>query len=693
MELAGPWRAARATDDLRRDAIGLGYDDSGWPIVDVPGHWRNHPAFADNDDPVLYRTGMRIPEPAPGERTWVILDGVFYQADVWLDGAYLGDPEGYFIPHAFDITDLARLTDRHVLAVEVACARQGDLANKRNLTGVFQHHEFGGPVENPGGLWRPVRIETTGPVRIDRCRVLCRDANADRAHLRVRARLDSDTSRKATIRTLVDGVVLAEHAHQLATGSNDVAWNVDVRRPQLWWPWQLGPASLTEVAIEVVVDGELAHRSAVRTGLREVAMQSWQLTVNGERIFVLGASVPPTRLDLAEATADQIRADVLAAKDAGLNLLRVQGHVARPELYDAADEAGMLIWQDMPLQWGYSRTVRRQATRQATELVDLHGHHPSIVLWCGHNAPADLRSTRAEALDRSIGARLVAGQVPSWNELLLDPWIKRAFERADETRPVVGSSGTVPRAPWFEGGDTHLWFGWFHGDAAELQGVAAAVPRLVRFVSDCGAAAPASADQASIDERRRADLSPLLERVPWERRRTRSAWVIATQQYQASVLDETIRALRRLKYRPTGGVIFSALYDPVDAIGFGILGFDRQPKLAHAVVRAACQPAVLAIDPLPAELSVGDAIALDVHVVNDRRVALEAARVDATLSWSGGEHRWSFAGGVGADEVARVGIVRFVVPEARGQLRFEVVLSEGGEPLDSVVRSAAVRRG
>jgi beta-galactosidase/beta-glucuronidase len=50
-----------------------------------------------------------------------VLDGIFYQADVWFDGAYLGDPEGYFFPHSFDVTQLARLGDEHVLAVEVAC--------------------------------------------------------------------------------------------------------------------------------------------------------------------------------------------------------------------------------------------------------------------------------------------------------------------------------------------------------------------------------------------------------------------------------------------------------------------------------------------------------------------------------------------------------------------------------------------
>lgn len=35
------------------------------------------------------------------------------------------------------------------------------------------------------------------------------------------------------------------------------------------------------------------------------------------------------------------------------NAIRVHGHVAGRALYDVADEMGMMIWQDVPLQWGY----------------------------------------------------------------------------------------------------------------------------------------------------------------------------------------------------------------------------------------------------------------------------------------------------------------------------------------------------
>jgi beta-mannosidase len=361
MELTGPWRAIVATDDLRRRGVGWDVDDTAWAPATVPGHWRMNPAFAANDEPLLYRTEFTFPAPPAGRRAWVVLDGIFYQADVWLDGAYLGDPEGYFIPHAFDVTELARLADDHVLTVEVSCSPQRNRTSKRNLTGVFQHHEFGVPDWNPGGIWRPVHLETTGPVRLDRLRVLCRDVGEERAHLRLHARLDSDQPCRIELRTTVDGRAVGQREVPVATGTNEVDWDVDVSEPALWWPWGLGDQHLVEVMVEVFVGDTSSDERTVRTGLREVGLDHWKFSINGEQLFALGVNLAPSRMDLANATPALMRHDLELAREAGLNLVRVQGHVGHPALYEAADELGMLVWQDMPLQWGYHRSVRKQA--------------------------------------------------------------------------------------------------------------------------------------------------------------------------------------------------------------------------------------------------------------------------------------------------------------------------------------------
>ncbi len=46
-DLNGTWRATPADDDVRRDAIGLGVDDSHWSEIEVPGHWRSNPDFVE----------------------------------------------------------------------------------------------------------------------------------------------------------------------------------------------------------------------------------------------------------------------------------------------------------------------------------------------------------------------------------------------------------------------------------------------------------------------------------------------------------------------------------------------------------------------------------------------------------------------------------------------------------------------
>ena len=138
MQLSGVWLAAEADDDVRRNGIGLDSDDSGWARVQVPGHWQDQPEFATSDGPLMYRHAFTAARPTEGMRRWVTLDGIFYQADVWLDGAYLGDPEGYFSSHSFDVTSLSRFGDDHVLAIEVTCAPQTGTTGRRNITGVFQ---------------------------------------------------------------------------------------------------------------------------------------------------------------------------------------------------------------------------------------------------------------------------------------------------------------------------------------------------------------------------------------------------------------------------------------------------------------------------------------------------------------------------------------------------------------------------
>jgi beta-mannosidase len=709
MQLSEGWRAAIADDDLRRVYQDVDFDDAAWEPITVPGHWRSTVAFADSDGPLLYRCRFQTRNPGEGCRSWLSFDGLFYQGDVWLDGSYVGDTEGYFVTHTFEITEQLRDRDEHVLAVEATCAPERAKTAKHNLTGVFQHSDCLDPAWNPGGIWRPVRVTETGPVSIARLRVLCREATPDRAVVAFRATLDSDARRAVCVQTEL-GALDHELTQPLAAGANELEWTVTVERPELWWPRALGGPVLHQVAVTVLLDREdepsggedrdgrrVSDLRRLRTGLRSVRLRQWICSVNGERLFLKGVNQGPTRMALAEASADELRADVGWAVDAGLDLLRVHAHVSRPELYDAADERGLLLWQDLPLQWGYAPGVRRPAVRQAREAVDLLGHHPSIAVWCGHNEPMAIDTGAAGGgntpATRHTAFRMVrAQQLPTWNKTVLDASIKRALAKADGTRPVVAHSGVAPHPPQFDGTDSHLYFGWYWGDERDLPGFARTLPRMVRFVSQFGAqavpAADASGDGAAFCEPERwpdLDWRRLGERHNLQKERFEryvppaafasfDDWRAATQRYQAELLRRQIEVLRRLKYRPTGGFAQFCLADGHPGVTWSVLDHERRPKLGYESLRDACRPVIVVADRLPATVTPGDALALDVHVVSDLRVAVDDARVTARLQWPGGHHEWRWSGDIPADSCVRVGTLQTVVPEAEGPLCLDLGL-------------------
>ena len=702
LDLAGTWQAAVADEDLRRAWQEDGFDADRWEAVEVPGHWRSTPAFAEQDGPLLYRRSFDAAGPADGRRAWLTFDGLFYQGDVWLDGAYLGDTEGYFAPHTFEVTDALRGRAEHHLAVEVTCSRPSDLTAKHNITGVFQHWDCFDPDWSPGGIWRPVRVTETGPVRIAGLRVLCREANAERAVVVLRATLDSAGPRTVALHTTLGGV--DHRADQpLADGPNEVEWTITVDRPALWWPRALGEATLHELVLQVLLTAEgdtVSDQRRLRTGLRQVRMRRWVASVNGERLFLKGSNQGPTRMALAEATPAELARDVDLALDAGLDLLRIHAHISRPELYDAADERGLLLWQDFPLQWGYARGVRRQAIRQAGSAVELLGHHPSIAIWCGHNEPMAIENDPSMWGDpkalRRMGLRALAAQeLPTWNKTVLDRSVRRALDHTDGTRPVVPHSGVLPHPPQLDGTDSHLYFGWYHGHERDLPGFLRQVPRMGRFVTEFGAqAVPTTADFCEperwpdLDWERLAHThalqKPIFDRfVPPADHATFDSWSDATQAYQAMVVRRQVEALRRIKYAPTGGFAQFCFADGHPAVTWSVLGHDRVPKLGYDALRAACRPVIVVADRLPETVRPGHELELDVHVVSDLRTPIDAAEVEARLTWTGGERTWRWSGVVPADACERVGRVHARVPEAAGPLSLELCCRFGDEVVEN----------
>lgn len=736
LDLSGIWRAAPAADEaFHRAYVDDDLDDDGWEPLAVPGHWRSSAAFADHDGPVLYRTRFTLDRDADhAPRSFLELDGVLAASDVWLDGTYLGDTSGYVVPHAFEVTDLLAARAEHLIAMEVSCAPVG-AGRTRDLTGALGRSALMGEGHSAGGIWRPVRIHHTGPVRLRYRRLRCPDADERRAVLSLRTVLDTLEPRTVTLRTSVrpavdergrllpdgDAPLVVERDHPLAAGENRVEWTLSVPRPELWWPHALGGQPLYDVTVDVLVDDEVSDTHRWRTGLRQVRLHDFVCRVNGERLFLKGVALGPTQVLLAAATPDEVEADVRLAVDAGADLARVHGHVARPELYDAADRAGLLLWQDLPVQWGMQRGAKGPARVLARAAVDRLAHHPSVAVWCAHHEPwihdpGTERALAARGTRRRLARRVVDQVRPSWNRTVLDRSLALVLDKSDGSRPVITAAGVWPHPPVFSGTSSHLWAGWRWGDLDSLTRLLRWWPRVGRFVGEFGAQAPADAGALALGDTDEGDPGAGAEqslRAEWPdldwaavARRTGlevaaahrvaapdslpdpTAWVAALQTHQAELVRSHVEQIRRLKYRPTGGFTAFALAEPVPGITAALLDHERRPKPSWSAFVAACAPVIAVIDRPPPVLQPGEHLHLDVHVVNDGRQDLRDVRVTATLTWTMTDRaasdpgrgpepmvdRQGWTGDVAADGVARVGEVHLEAPTGATALTLDLRL-------------------
>lgn len=714
-DLSGTWRVHPLDDELRRIGADADLDDGSWLGVEVPGHWGRHPELAASDGPLLYRRRFLHRRPEDGERHWLRFDGVMSTAEIWMDGTYIGDAGGYFAGHRLEVTELTARSEEHLLAVEVACQPPGGDTNRTSLTGALQSGPLA-PPGNPGGIWRPVTLDSTGPVAIRHSRLLCRTATEDRAELLVRLVLDAASSGPVRLDTSVVGPDGSSagggvETHTLASGENRIEWTVEIDQPQRWWPAVLGDQPLYEVAVVVrTAEGERCDRREWRTGLRTIDVDDFVWRVNGERLFAKGIAYGPPDRFLGDVAEERFASDVRAVLGAGLDLLRVSAHVAPDALYREADRAGLLVWQDLPLLGGYSSKIRPAVRALARAAVDGLGHHPSIGLWCGHTEPsgrplsrpdrrsvddADRRATggrlpsMSAASPGGVGRWITRQVLPGWNRSILDPVIGRELRASDPTRRVVSRSGTLPGPEDPTSCDAHLWLGWQVGRLDDLPELLRRWPRLATFPGGIGAQSAVERPNATGTDLEVPDGPDWATAEPaaFDRYLPRQAypdarsWAAASRRYQADVLRFHIETLRRLKYRPTGGFCLVALADPEPAGGFGILDVERNPKPAHEIVTDACRPVIVVADPPPPVIVPEEEVALEIHAVSDLRDELAGIRVtararwetptDTTDSWTR-ETTWE--GDLGADVCARIGRFSFDAPAGHGPLVVDLEL-------------------
>lgn len=617
LSLAGKWRIVDDYDPASRQL------PASLRTIPIPSNWYRH--GWDRDGVFWFVREVDV----PSEASWrVEIGGCDYRCDVYWDGQLAGSHTGYFAPFAVPV---ASGRGKHVLAVRVDSPRESARnwsLDKTLIKGVLSHHDtrpggawsVEGQDANTGGLWGEVRLAAASAAWLDAARVTTTAASAASAALRITAQVTPLRPGPLAVQWKIlgpDGRVAANGTWQtpgLGVGAPAAPLQLEatatIANPQLWWPRDLGATAFYQLSLSTEVPAGAAGRAGsrgderlTRFGIRTLVRDGQdRYLINGVPVFLRGTNYIGS-LYLSALDRPTVRKDLELMLRANINAVRVHAHVTSPAFYELADELGLLVWQDFPLQWGYddSAAFAAEAARQLGEMLALLGGHPSVIHWTAQNeAPwsSEWMVYKYPLYDPDQNRRLSAAL--------------SAVLATDPDRPSQANSGT----------GEHAWQGWYSGSYKEF-----ARPQEHAVLTEYGA--QALPQLTTLSKILRPDqLWPLdknlgawtyhnfqkhelvtIAKVPLGS--TVNSLITNTQQYQAKLLQFAAENLRRQAWTPITGIFQFMFNEHWPSMNWGVVDYLRHPKPGYEALRRAYQPVLPIAYPYRKD-------SLRLHVVNDR---------------------------------------------------------------------------
>ena len=408
------------------------YNDENWRQLDLPHDWSiegntNRLHLMGNDGGYYpagigwYRKTFDVPATFKGKRVSIYFEGVYMNAEVFLNGKSLGmHPYGY-TSFSYELTPYLIPGAKNQLSIRVDNSMQ---KNCRWYSG--------------SGIYRHVWLSVSDELHIPQWGVSIStpEITGEKAVIEVKTVLNntSTASRKATLITQLTAKVSGKKAGNasieltLAPGEKrTVTQRILVQRPLLW---EVEKPHLYTASVQVKQGNKVVDQSQHDFGIRTIAFSADKgFQLNGKTIKLNGGCVHHDNGLLGAAAFDRAekrKAELLKA--AGFNAVRTAHNPPSEAFLDACDQLGLLVidesfdgWRTAKTKYDYASIFDAWWERDIEAMVKRDINHPSIILW-------------------SIGNEIIERKEPSAVETA--KMLAEAVRKLDPTRPVTSAMTT-----------------------------------------------------------------------------------------------------------------------------------------------------------------------------------------------------------------------------------------------------------
>ena len=385
-----------------QDAQNADFDDSVWQRIGLP-HSFGIPYFMSRDFYTgygWYRKTINLTADDLEKRLWLQFDGVFQEAEIFVNGKLTGSHTGGYTGFVIDITDNA-VAGKNIIAVRVNNIWKPDVAPRAG------EHQFN------GGIYRTVHLLKKNSSHFAWCGVQVltnglKESDYQSATVTVSAKIENQSKSSHNfgleIRILdtADNVIATASTNKgISPNAYDVATieTKDIENIKLWSP---DSPYLYTLELTLSDGGEVLDRYTTPLGFRHIEWTADKgFFINGKHLYLQGANVHQDHAGWGDAVTEEgIRRDVRMIKEAGFNMIRGSHYPHSPVFADECSRQGILFWSEAPFwgtggnqQDGYwyasaypvrdcdTAKFEQSILQQLREMILINRNQPSIFAW------------------------------------------------------------------------------------------------------------------------------------------------------------------------------------------------------------------------------------------------------------------------------------------------------------------------
>lgn len=340
-----------------------------WQALDLPYTWNGKDGQDGGND--YYRgtcyfvKSVKSEELPEGQVKYLQFDGVNSSCEVFWNGKSLAKHDGGYSTFRVEISEIK---ENNILALAVDNSAN-DRVYPQNADFTFY-----------GGIYRDVSVIGVPESHFDLDYygapgiMVTPKINGKDAETKIKTFLKNADGCEVKYEISADGQVVAQ-----AEGKDEV--NIKIENVHLWDG--LKDPYLYTATATLLKDGEELDKISTRFGCRTFKIDPEKgFFLNGREYPLRGVSRHQDRPDIGNALLPQHhKEDIDLILEMGANTIRLAHYQHSQVFYDLCDEAGLVIWAEIPyiskhMPDGYDNTVS-----QMKELVAQNYNHPSIVVW------------------------------------------------------------------------------------------------------------------------------------------------------------------------------------------------------------------------------------------------------------------------------------------------------------------------